>query len=435
MNMQYKFKKYTVLAIMVGSFWASNTMSAQLPGIDLGTGGGTASVADGINDKGQVIGRIRTGKTNDLNRGFVWKKGVMTDLGKFLPKSINNKGQMIVTEPNPNQGGPFMDDHSFLLDNGVMTEIRLSPEFYEHPFLTVAPFKINNRGQVLITYYTFYREPQSALWEKEKGMIPLFDSDNRIMRSYDVNDRGQVVGYMSGNGFGDDHGFVGEKDVLTDLGELPQSVQTLSRVPWEIAINNNGQVAGTFKTAAGVLHGFLWQKGVYTDLGTLGGIEPATDLPDVGPFGSKAVAINDKGQVIGFSVTPAGERHAFLWQQGVMTDLGTLADGKGYSEPVAINNRGQVIGYTTNAHGGSSAFVWQKGVMTELKPLPGAKYVVISAINKRGQIVGASGFPDINFNSDLQGNLPKFRATLWNTRCGRSEEKEGKREEREERYE
>jgi probable HAF family extracellular repeat protein len=92
MNMQYKFKKYNVLAIIVGIFWASNIMSAQCPAIDLGTGGGKASVADGINDKGQVIGRIRTGKNNDLNRGFVWKKGVMTDLGKFLPMSINDKG-------------------------------------------------------------------------------------------------------------------------------------------------------------------------------------------------------------------------------------------------------------------------------------------------------------------------------------------------------
>jgi probable HAF family extracellular repeat protein len=335
---------------------------------------------------------------------------------------------MIVTELNPNQGDPFMVDNSFLLDNGVMTEIRLASKFYEHPFLTVSPFKINNSGQVLISYYTDYREPQSALWEREKGMIPLFNSDTRQMRSYDVNDKGQVVGYMSSNDIGDDHGFVGEKDVLTDLGELPQSVQTLSRVPWEIAINNNGQVAGTFKTAAGVLHGFLWQKGVMTDLGTLGGIEPPTDLPDVGPFGSKAVAINDKGQVIGFSITPAGERHAFLWQKGVMTDLGTL--GGSYSEPVAINNKGQVIGYATNASGEIRAFLWRKGVMTELKPLPGAKSVYLSAINNKGQIVGASGFPEIDFNNGLKdGDLPNFRATLWNTRCG-CEENEGKREER-----
>jgi probable HAF family extracellular repeat protein len=103
-------------------------------------------------------------------------------------------------------------------------------------------------------------------------------------------------------------------------------------------------------------------------------------------------------------------------EKGVMTDLGTLAGGKGYSEPVAINNKGQVIGYTANTRGGSSAFVWQKGVMTELKPLPGAKSVYISAINKKGQVVGTSGFPDINVNPDLQGNLPKFRATLWNTK-------------------
>jgi hypothetical protein len=74
MKMQYKFRKYTVLALIVGAFWATNAMSALCPIVDLGARGGTASVADGINDRGQVIGRNPTGKTNDLNRGFVWKR-------------------------------------------------------------------------------------------------------------------------------------------------------------------------------------------------------------------------------------------------------------------------------------------------------------------------------------------------------------------------
>jgi len=50
-----------------------------------------------------------------------------------------------------------------------------------------------------------------------------------------------------------------------------------------------------------------------TELGTLGGTF------------SEAVGINNKSSVIGFSTLPGGRNvHAFLWRNGVMTDLRTL---------------------------------------------------------------------------------------------------------------
>jgi probable HAF family extracellular repeat protein len=48
-------------------------------------------------------------------------------------------------------------------------------------------------------------------------------------------------------------------------------------------------------------HAFLWEKGVMTDLGTLGG-----DF-------SSADAINPAGQVVGRSGTRADQIHATLW--------------------------------------------------------------------------------------------------------------------------
>lgn len=59
------------------------------------------------------------------------------------------------------------------------------------------------------------------------------------------------------------------------------------------------------------------------------------------PGGShgEAVAINNRGQLIGGSIprAPHGISHAFVWQNGTMTDLGTL--GGDVSAPTAINER------------------------------------------------------------------------------------------------
>jgi probable HAF family extracellular repeat protein len=66
------------------------------------------------------------------------------------------------------------------------------------------------------------------------------------------------------------------------------------------------------------------------DLGTLGG---AT---------ATAQAINNRGQVTGYSATANGDIHAFLWEKGLMIDLGTLRGN--YSDAYAINDLGQVAG-------------------------------------------------------------------------------------------
>ena len=86
-----------------------------------------------------------------------------------------------------------------------------------------------------------------------------------------------------------------------------------------------------------------------TDLGTLGG---QRTFP---------TAINSRGQVIGQSDTPRFPEaitdrgkfprtfnHAFVWQNGKMTDLGTLPRYQA-SRAVAINNKGQIVGYTTKS--------------------------------------------------------------------------------------
>jgi probable HAF family extracellular repeat protein len=128
-----------------------------------------------------------------------------------------------------------------------------------------------------------------------------------------------------------------------------------------------------------------------TDLGNLGGA-----------LFSQASAINHRGQVVGasdlsgdtnFFAGPFSNFHGFLWKNGTIRDLGTLA-GDVTSFATGINNKGQVVGVGFFGNGQSRAFLWQNGVMTDLNALvPGPPFsplylVQANGVNERGEIVG-----------------------------------------------
>ena len=65
------------------------------------------------------------------------------------------------------------------------------------------------------------------------------------------------------------------------------------------------------------------------DLGTLGGIISA------------ALAVNEASQVVGDAFTATGATHAFLWENGVMTDLGTLGGSQSRAFALKISTDGR----------------------------------------------------------------------------------------------
>jgi probable HAF family extracellular repeat protein len=125
-------------------------------------------------------------------------------------------------------------------------------------------------------------------------------------------------------------------------------IQSLPPLPGDtvgfaLAINNGGQIVGssgscanTVVTAVGLFagpHAVMWQNGSAINLGSLGGTM------------GKAGAINDRGEVAGFSSVPGDSSvHPFLWTAATgMQDLGPLGTDF-LADPAGINNSTQVVG-------------------------------------------------------------------------------------------
>jgi len=174
--------------------------------MNLGTLGGSNSLAFDINDAGQVVGRadIVGGGSSDA---FLYSGGVMTDLGTLGglgsdAQGINNLGQ-VVGQATRSDG----EEHAFLYSGGVMTDL---------------------------------------------GTLGTSQST-----AFDINTGGQVVGWsnVASGGTAIFHAFVYNGGSLMDLNSLIPSTSgwTLTKAN---AINDVGQIVGD-GTIGGAPHGFL----------------------------------------------------------------------------------------------------------------------------------------------------------------------------------
>jgi len=158
-------------------------------------------------------------------------------------------------------------------------------------------------------------------------------------------------------------------------------------------INNGGRVVGYSYNAGNTqMRPVVWSaNGTPTDLGSLAG----------GP-GGKALAINDQGDAVGYAFLPYDKwgsvyDRAVIWRNGTVTELGTLGGDESFAYD--INNLGQVVG-SSQAASRVGAFIWQNGVMTEIIGVGPSNFGSNAyGINDHGQVVGESGMGGVGDTS------------------------------------
>jgi probable HAF family extracellular repeat protein len=233
--------------------------------------------------------------------------------------------------------------------------------------------------------------PAPFLWTQ--GVMQVLDipAPYRYGQGFDLNCSDEVVGFL----------YNGTADIaMSWIGGVAQQLPWVGDASYGRSVNDCGLVCGD----AGVPSNNI--KAHCSPAGNLSPILPTPPNVLLSDRYCRAYGINSLGTIVGGSDTgnpiafpqafapPVLGMHACLWDKGIVHDLGALHPNEG-SEAYGINDKGQVVGRS-----GNNAFLWQNGVFTDLGP--GAAF----NINNNGFDIGDTFLWHAGTRTPLANLLP-----------------------------
>jgi probable HAF family extracellular repeat protein len=266
------------------------------------------------------------------------------------------------------------------------------------------PIAVNDFGEVAgrqdIFIYDCYEEYCDFLFWEEQGIywpavgepeyiIPMWQEEHSSVVkeiTTDINNRGTITGFGSG------YFPIVYESKTANTTEL-ESLTGLPATSNALAINDLGQVVGYSENSLGESRAVLWN--------------PESDIKELpilaGHKISEAIDNNNQGQVIGWSRSSRrSEQHYFEWDQANgIKDLGTepvrsINDYGQLSSALSINNHGQTVSGDDNLYDPIIGVI-------ELSALEGDEDCVAVDLNDQGQVVGTCYSPTTS----------RTRAVLW----------------------
>ena len=380
---QYRVALAIVTLLLASSALAGDKRSDGQPGSRYrvftlpDTLGGTVGGANAINDLGWPMGFVTTSGNTNVEAA-AWIEGRMVKLGP-LPGGANSN---IAWESVKNNQGLIV---------GISDTSEVQPR--GEVFSCAAAGFIPNGGN---TCRGFLWEPPGNVTE-----LPTLGGDNSFATG--INNHGRVIGWAE-TSYEDPT--CNSPQVLQFLPFVydirTKKIAVLQLYPGDSdgtadTQNDKGQIAGISGECsnavggASAIHAVFWENATSApiDMGNLGGL--AWNTP---------TGMNNKGEVVGFG-NPSGDKNAsfnpiaFYWNQNIgMLNLGTLPQ---YANSIAyaINNHGLIVGQAFNGpNGASRAFIYKDGIMTDLNALttgnPALTLLYANDVNDQGVIVGGA---------------------------------------------
>lgn len=319
---------------------------------DLGTFGGSQTLAFGIDEAGDVVGSANLTCEACYSHAFLYKNGKLRDLGALPGATVSagygisggrGEGRIRATGYSYTQPCVHSDCgavHAFLYANGRMSDLGTLPSGMNSEGIAVnSSGQVTGWAEISNAQHTFFYQ-HAFLYShgemQDLGTLPGGSTSFGTAisdgwgRGENKGVRGvKVTGYSSTES-GYDHAFLYSGGNMQDLGTLPGGRSSMG-----YAINRSGEVTGTSGTSGGDLHAFLYSRGAMQDLGTLPGLA-----------NSSGQGINDAGDIVGYCVN-LFDQHAFLYKDGAMHDLQSMIpedSGWVLEKANAINNDGQITG-------------------------------------------------------------------------------------------